>query len=109
MLTSRVRHIDATGDESRCSFSQAYFPRLCRSEADHEKARNALTKADASDKSFKGVLKAALRRADKKIVQDAGESVVESAPEYLAPLINGASGRLARTFVGVFSSSAAEE
>lgn len=81
----------------------------CLTEADQEKVRKALIKAGAPDKSIKGVIKAALKQAGKKIAQNAGEGVVENVSEYMAPLIDGASGKISKAFAGMFSSSPVDE
>jgi len=81
----------------------------CLTKADQEKVRKALIKAGAPDKTIKGVLKAALKQAGKKVAQDAGEGVVENVSEYMAPLVDGASGKISKAFAGMFSSSAMDE
>ncbi len=81
----------------------------CLTVADQEKVRKALIKAGAPDKTIKGVLKATLKQAGKKIAQDAGEGVAENVSDYMAPLIDGASGKISQAFNGMFSRDDSEQ
>jgi hypothetical protein len=68
-----------------------------------ETARKALIAAGAPDTTFKGVIRAVLKRVGSKIAAEAGEALMDEASGYLVPIVTGASDRIAKTFKGFFA------
>lgn len=73
------------------------------SEAQRIASREALIAAGAPDQSFKGVLKAALKKLGEKFANEAGAAVASEASEYFAPLLQGSREAIAAVFKSVFS------
>ncbi len=60
------------------------------SDSDKSKVVDSLVKLGAKgDNSFKGVMKAALKKLGTKVADNAGGEVAESVSDYLGPLLNG--------------------
>lgn len=72
-----------------------------------EKSKNivksALVRAGAPDKSFKGVVKAALGTLGKKVASDAGQAVAEHISDFVAPLWDATSQKIYDTFFELFT------
>lgn len=64
--------------------------------------KRALVAAGAPDGSFKGVVKALLRKVGAKIAADTGEAVMSRAASYLTPIIDAAIGELTERVRNVF-------
>lgn len=59
------------------------------SDEEQDKVKKALIAAGAPDKSFRGVLKATLKKVSGKIASDTGEALMDSASEYISPILDG--------------------
>ncbi len=64
--------------------------------------KKALIKAGAPDKSFRGVLKATLKKIAKKIASNAGEALMDQASDYLSPIIDAGIERIKETAEELF-------
>jgi len=62
----------------------------------------ALVAAGAPDTSFKGVLKAVLKKVAGKVASDTGEALLDNASEYIAPIVDAAMGDLTNKIAEVF-------
>jgi hypothetical protein len=60
------------------------------SDEEIEKVKEALIRAGAPDKSFRGIIKATLRKVASKIAADAGDAAMEQLSDYVAPIFDGA-------------------
>jgi CHASE3 domain sensor protein len=63
---------------------------------------------EAPDSSFQGVVKSTIKAVAKKVSQDSGEALVETASSYLSPIIEGADENLTNNFAGVFPKNEGE-
>ena len=63
---------------------------------------DALRKAGAPDKSFKGVLKATLKKLGEKIADDTGQAVAEEVSKYVVPLLDASKLAIGSAFKGLF-------
>ena len=63
--------------------------------------RQALVKAGAPDKSFRGILKEVLRNLGRKVASDAGEAIAENITDYIGPLWDASSKEIYDAFVGL--------
>lgn len=52
--------------------------------------RKALIAAGAPDTSFRGVLKATLKKLASKVTADTGEKITEQISHYMKPIVEGA-------------------
>lgn len=59
------------------------------SDEEKDKVKKALIAAGAPDTSFKGVIKATLKKVSAKIAADTGEALMDSASEYISPILDG--------------------
>ena len=64
--------------------------------------KQALIAAGAPDASFRGVVKAVLKRVAAKVASDTGEALMENASSYISPIVDGAldgiTGRIGEVF-----------
>ncbi len=67
--------------------------------------RKALIKAGAPDKSFRGVLKATLKKIAKKVASNTGEALMDQASDYLTPIIDAGIERIKETAEELFEDS----
>ncbi len=68
-----------------------------------ENARKALIASGAPDTSFKGLVKAVLKRVGSKIASESGEVLMDEASRYLEPILTGASAGITKSFKGFFA------
>ncbi len=68
-----------------------------------ENARKVLIAAGAPDTSFKGVIKAVLKRVGSKVADETGEVLMGTASQYLEPIITGAAAGITKTFKDFFT------
>ena len=64
--------------------------------------KDALVAAGAPDTSFRGVLKAVLRKVASKVAADTGEALLDHASEYISPIVDAAADRLTDKISEVF-------
>ncbi|MRX28170.1 hypothetical protein [Kangiella sp. HZ709] len=64
--------------------------------------KKALIKAGAPDKSFRGVLKATLKKIAKKVASNTGEALMDQASDYLTPIIDAGIERIKETAEELF-------
>ncbi len=64
--------------------------------------KKALIKAGAPDKSFRGVLKATLKKIAKKVASNTGEALMDQASDYLSPIIDAGIERIKETAEELF-------
>lgn len=64
--------------------------------------RDTLVAAGAPDTSFKGVLKAVLKKVALKVASDTGEALLDNASEYISPIVDATIGHLADKISEVF-------
>lgn len=62
----------------------------------------ALVAAGAPDTSFKGVMKAVLKRVAGKVASDTGEALLDSASEYISPIVDASVDGLTVKIAEVF-------
>jgi len=67
------------------------------------RVKQKLIEAGAPDNSLRGALQGALKQVGKKIAQDAGEAIAESASDYITPIIEGTVTRIGTMFRGLFT------
>lgn len=72
-------------------------------EKQRDEARAALIKAGAPDRSFRGVLKGALKKLGEKIADDTGEAIAEEVSNYINPLLDCSVADITSTFSSLFS------
>ncbi len=75
------------------------------SEAQKADTLGALVAAGAPDKTFKGVLKAALKKLGDKIADESGQAVAEEVVSYIGPLIDARKSKITSLFKVIFSPS----
>jgi len=68
--------------------------------------KTALIEAGAPDTSFKGVLKAVLKKVAGKVASDTGEALLDNASEYISPIVDAALGDLTEKISDVFRAAA---
>ena len=73
------------------------------SDAEQEQVRLALIAAGAPDGSFKGVLKATLKKVASKVAADSGEALMDKAAGYLAPIVDASIAALGEKAVELFA------
>ena len=73
------------------------------SAAEQEQVRLALVAADAPDGSFKGVLKATLKKVASKVAADSGEALMDKAAGYLAPIVDASIAALGEKAAELFA------
>lgn len=76
------------------------------SESQKSATLDALVKAGAPDKTFKGVLKASLKKLGEKIADESGQAVAEEVAKYVGPLLDASKSAITSTFRTLFTSSA---
>lgn len=59
-------------------------------EKERTEVRKALIAAGAPDTSFRGVLKATLKKLASKVAADTGEEMMEQVSNYMKPIVEGA-------------------
>ncbi len=64
--------------------------------------KDALVAAGAPDTSFRGVLKAVLRKVASKVAADTGEALLDHASEYISPIVDAAADGLTDKISEVF-------
>ncbi|HAS6731733.1 TPA: hypothetical protein GRI87_24560 [Vibrio parahaemolyticus] len=78
------------------------------SDTEIDEVKQALIAAGAPDTSFKGVIKATFSKLATKLASDSGAAAVESASDYISPIIDGAMSEIAQKAAVLFNSSASE-
>ena len=73
------------------------------SAAEQEQVRLALVAAGAPDGSFKGVLKATLKKVASKVAADSGEALMDKAAGYLAPIVDASIAALGEKAAELFA------
>lgn len=73
------------------------------STAEQEQVRLALVAAGAPDGSFKGVLKATLKKVASKVAADSGEALMDKAACYLAPIVDASIAALGEKAAELFA------
>ena len=73
------------------------------STAEQEQVRLALVAAGAPDGSFKGVLKATLKKVASKVAADSGEALMDKAAGYLAPIVDASIAALGEKAAELFA------
>lgn len=73
------------------------------STAEQEQVRLALVAAGAPDGSFKGVLKATLKKLASKVAADSGEALLDKAAGYLAPIVDASIAALGEKAAELFA------
>lgn len=73
------------------------------STAEQEQVRLALVAAGAPDGSFKGVLKATLKKVASKVAADSGEALMDRAAGYLAPIVDASIAALGEKAAELFA------
>jgi hypothetical protein len=71
--------------------------------AEQEQVRLALVAAGAPDGSFKGVLKATLKKVASKVAADSGEALMDKAAGYLAPIVDASIAALGEKAAELFA------
>jgi hypothetical protein len=72
-------------------------------ENQRESVKDALVAAGAPDASFKGVLKAVLKKVAGKVASDTGEALLENASKYISPIVDATVAGLTDNIAEVFS------
>jgi len=114
LVSDHLRHMfqeigyatDGSFSPSLVKVSSDAFVKLLESRLSNESQKNikeALVRAGAPDKSFKGVVKVALGTLGKKVASDAGEAVAEHISEFVGPLWDAASQKVYDSFVKLFT------
>ena len=70
---------------------------------EQEQVRLALLAAGAPDGSFKGVLKATLKKVASKVAADSGEALMDKAAGYLAPIVDASIAALGEKAAELFA------
>lgn len=70
---------------------------------EQEQVRLALVAAGAPDGSFKGVLKATLKKLASKVAADSGEALLDKAAGYLAPIVDASIAALGEKAAELFA------
>ena len=70
---------------------------------EQEQVRLALVAAGAPDGSFKGVLKATLKKVASKVAADSGEALMDKAAGYLAPIVDASIAALGEKAAELFA------
>ena len=70
---------------------------------EQEQVRLALIAAGAPDGSFKGVLKATLKKVASKVAADSGEALMDKAAGYLAPIVDASIAALGEKAAELFA------
>lgn len=70
---------------------------------EQEQVRLALVAAGAPDGSFKGVLKATLKKLASKVAADSGEALLDKAAGYLAPIVDASIAALSEKAAELFA------
>ena len=65
--------------------------------------RLALIAAGAPDGSFRGVLKATLKKVASKVAADSGEALMDKAAGYLAPIVDASIAALGEKAAELFA------
>lgn len=73
------------------------------STAEQEQVRLALVAAGAPDGSFRGVLKATLKKLASKVAADSGEALMDKAAGYLAPIVDASIAALGEKAAELFA------
>lgn len=73
------------------------------STTEQEQVRLALVAAGAPDGSFKGVLKATLKKVASKVAADSGEALMDKAAGYLAPIVDASIAALGEKAAELFA------
>ena len=73
------------------------------STAEQEQVRLALVAAGAPDDSFRGVLKATLKKLASKVAADSGEALLDKAAGYLAPIVDASIAALGEKAAELFA------
>ena len=73
------------------------------STAEQEQVRLALVAAGAPDGSFKGVLKATLKKVASKVAADSGGALMDKAAGYLAPIVDASIAALGEKAAELFA------
>ena len=73
------------------------------SEAQKTTTLDALVKAGAPDKTFKGVLKASLKKLGEKIADESGQALAEEVSMYIEPLLETSQSAITSTFKKLFT------
>ena len=73
------------------------------STTEQEQVRLALVAAGAPDGSFKGVLKATLKKLASKVAADSGEALLDKAAGYLAPIVDASIAALGEKAAELFA------
>lgn len=73
------------------------------STAEQEQVRLALIAAGAPDGSFRGVLKATLKKVASKVAADSGEALMDKAAGYLAPIVDASIAALGEKAAELFA------
>lgn len=68
----------------------------------HDPVKDALIAAGAPDTSFKGVLKAVLKKVAGKVASDTGEALLDNASEYISPIVDAALGGLTQKIADAY-------
>lgn len=71
-------------------------------ENERDQVKKALVAAGAPDTSFRGVLKAVLRKVASKVAADTGEALLDHASEYISPIVDAAADSLTLKISEVF-------
>ncbi len=71
--------------------------------AEQEQVRLALVAVGAPDGSFKGVLKATLKKVASKVAADSGEALMDKAAGYLAPIVDASIAALGEKAAELFA------
>ncbi len=71
-------------------------------ENERASVKGALIAAGAPDTSFRGVLKAVLKKVAGKVASDTGEALLENASDYISPIVDGAVEGLTAKIAEVF-------
>ena len=70
---------------------------------EQEQVRLALVAAGAPDGSFRGVLKATLKKVASKVAADSGEALMDKAAGYLAPIVDASIAALGEKAAELFA------
>lgn len=114
LVSDHLRHMfqeigyatDGSFSPSLVKVSADAFVKLLESrlsEKSQKTIKEALVRAGAPDKSFKGVVKAALGTLGKKVASDAGQAVAEHISDFVGPLWDATSQKIYDAFGELFT------
>lgn len=114
LVSDHIRHMfqeigyatDGSFSPSLIKVSADAFVKLLESRLQKESQKaikEALVRAGAPDKSFNGVVKAALATLGKKVASDAGEAIAEHVVEFIGPLWDAEYQKIHDSFFKLFT------